>query len=261
MRFKLTLEVVADAYGTVLPISYQYDLSQVVRHIMYADQAGYQAWLSANGFTAEDDHHCNLYCISNLYVPRIYVQGSRLQINVPRVQMWISVYPGEGTAEFIQRTFLGQSLVIGDSISRVKFNITSVDIVSPVKYLPQMEYQTLAPLVVLGIRPNHSVEFLFPQNPYFAEFIVQELIERWEFLNCRPFTGNRSFKFELICPEKRKAVACSAAEISQPKVIGYMLKFRLTLDPQLQEIAYVCGVGDYVRHGFGYLELLDKSAD
>lgn len=261
MRLKITLEIVPQALGTVLPISYQCQLSQTVDQLLKADMQSFASWLSDNGFTPEDNTRYQLYSISNLYVPRIYVQGDRLQINVPRVQFWLSFYPESGTRELVTNALIGKSMDIGDQISRVRFLITAVDLVSPVKYSQVMEYQTLSPVVVQGVRPNRSMEYLFPQNPCFSEFFVQDLIERWEHIHRMPYTGSRSYKFQSLRADKRKAVSCWNGTPQQRKIIGYMLKFRLTIDPKLQEIAYVCGLGDCIHLGFGYLELLQKSAD
>lgn len=248
-----------DVFGTVLPISYQQELSIAVARLLQSNAKAYSSWLASNGFTPEDAQQMPLYSVSNLYVPKIYVQGDRLQINVPRVQFWISFFPESGTKEYLERVALGQDFVLGDQKSRVMFRVTSIDDVTPVQYQMAMDYQTLSPVVVLGVRPNKSVEYLFPQNRYFAEFMVQGLIERWEFLNRAPYMGERRFSFQMLGPERRKSVSTGSGSLKHQKVIGYMMKFRLKLDPQLQEVAYVGGIGDRIEQGFGYLELLDKS--
>lgn len=261
MRFKITLEVDPQAYGSILPISYQYELFSAVNKLITSNMPAYLSWLGDNGFSLDDDLNYPLYSVSNLYVPKIFVKGDRLQINVPRVQFWISVYPEIGTREFLTKVFVGTSLVVGDWVSRVLFHVTAMDDVSPVVYQNEMEYQTLSPIVVKGMRSNGSIEYLSPSSSYFSEFFIQALIERWEHYNRRPYTGDRRFVFQLLQEEKRKAVSVNVSRGRTHKVIGYMLKFRLVLDPKLQELAYVCGLGDCNNMGFGYLELLKKSPD
>lgn len=260
MRYKLTLEVVQDSYGTVLPISYQYELSVAINNLLTSNNNEYSKWLLDNGFTVAEAQQFNLYAISNLYVPKIYVQGDRLQINVPRVQLWISVLPEINTDQFLHSVFDNNEVLLGDQISKVLFRIVSLDVVSPVVYTQVMKYQSLSPIVVLGVRPNNSIEYLFPQNRFFSEFFVQNLIDRWEFIHKKPYVGNHRFSFQLLRAEKRKAVSLHSGSVNYQKVIGYMIKFRLIMDPLLQEMAYVCGIGDYINQGFGYLELLDKSS-
>lgn len=181
-----------------------------------------------------------------------------MTIQVPRVQFWISFHHEIGTEEFIKSTLLGRDLNIGDRRSRVHFTIESIDNISPVVFKETMEYQTISPISVIAIRANNSVEYLEPSNPYFAQFMVEEIIDRWESLNNRQFDGNRNYNFKVLIPPKRKAVTVKSGTPMQKKVIAYMLKFELTLDPQLQEIAYNLGIGNKKHQGFGYIELLYK---
>lgn len=245
--------------GNVLPISYQYELSAAFARMLNADTTAFDAWLQANGLSPEDNQHFQVYSVSNLYVPKIHVEEDRLEINVPRVQFWVSMLPETGTREFLETQLLGKQISVGDSKSSVTFNISAIDDISPVNYTDFMEYQSLAPVVVKAVRPNGSLEFLGPENRYFAQFMVEGIIERWEAYYKRPYTGNRSFHFTLLAEPRRKAVAVLQDTPKPQKEVGYMIKFRLGMSPELQEFAYVTGVGDDIPFGFGYLELLKKT--
>ena len=258
LRFKISLEVLPQVSGNVLPISYQYELATAFHHLLTHDQSAYASWLEQNGLLTLAQEGTQLYALSNLYVPRIFVEGDRLHVNVPWIQLWISFLPEIGTFEFLMHQLQDQQIVVGDSVSEVAFNIKAIEEVSPVSYLSRMEYQTLSPVVVKAVRQNGTLEYLAPSNPYFAEFLVESLIERWERLHGQKFYGNPSYRFTLLVPERRKAVNIMAGDPMQHKVVGYMLKFRLEMNPELQELAYVLGIGDETQYGFGYLELLKK---
>lgn len=260
MRFKISLEVIAEKFGNTLPISYQYELTSIITKLLTDNHEMYQEWLYKNNLTLADATRTNLFTISNLYIPKIFVEGDRLKINVPRIQFWISIFPNVETEDFISYALLNQSIVIGDDLSAVCFRISAIDSVSPIKYYNVMEYQTLSPLVILGLRPNKTVEYLNPHSHFFSKFMVEELIERWENLYHQAYLGDRRYKFELLNPEKRKAVTIYSNTTQQQKVVGYMMKFRLYLAPELQEIAYTLGLGDRINEGFGYIELLKKEA-
>lgn len=258
MRFKITLEVDAQKYGNILPISYQYELTTAVNNLLMSDSPLFENWLNMNQLSVQENQQTRVYSISNLYVPKIFVDGDRLHINVPRVQFWISVFPFEGTEKFLRTVLLGKEMIIGDSKSSVAFTITDISFVTPVRFNPVMEYQTLSPLVVVGMRPNGTVEYLNPHSRFFGQFMIDELIERWEFLFGQHYLGDRRYKLELLMPERRKAVTIFSGTTQQQKVVGFMMKFRLTMDPALQEIAYTLGLGDKINMGFGYIELLKK---
>lgn len=260
MRFKITLEINAEKYGNVLPISYQYELTSAVNNLLMSDNNLLESWLNQNRFSLKDNLKTRVYSISNLYVPKIFVTGDRLHINVPRIQFWISMLPSIGTHEFLNATMLNKEIVLGDMTSSVAFTITAIEEIAPIRYSQDMEYQTLSPLAVIGVRPNNTFEYLNPRNMYFAQFMVDELIERWEVLYRRQYTGDRSYNLRLLQPERRKAVTVYTGTSQQQKVVGYMMKFRLSMAPELQELAYTLGLGDKINLGFGYIELLKKES-
>lgn len=243
--------------GNVLPISYQGDLAKTFRSLISSDSASYAAWLTLNGLDPNDQVTHEMYSLSNLYVPKIFVERDRLHLNVPRVQFWVSFMPEMGTREFLESQLLFKQFSIGDSKSSVSFMVQSISDISPIKYYGTMEYQTLSPIVIMAMRANNTLEFLRPGNPFFAQFLVDDLIERWERYYRCPYTGNRNFYFSLLQPERRKAININD-EMGPQMVVSYMMKFQLSLDPQLQQFAYVCGLGDKTESGFGFIELLKK---
>lgn len=258
MRYKISLEVLAERNGSVLPISYQYELVSAISNLLMADHVLYEDWLSQNGFDCDPAIMSKLYSISNLYIPKIYVDGDRLHINVPRIQFWLSLLPEQGTEQLLANTLLQKEITIGDSKSAVTFCISDIQTVTPVQFRPVMEYQTLSPMVIVGLRPNKSIEYLTPRSLYYSKFMIDELIERYEMIYNMPYLGDRRYKMELIMPERRKAVTVFTDTPEQQKVVGYMMKFRLYIDPELQEMAYTLGLGDKIDLGFGYIELLKK---
>ena len=258
MRFKVVLTLNTNVSGNVLPISYQYELSSAINRILTEDNVRYLNWLSINGLTEDDAVQQKLYSLSNLYVPRLYVHEDRMTINVPRVQFWISFHHSINTEEYVKSALLAHDLVLGDRKSRVHFTVESIDPVTPVECKETMVYQSISPVTVIAIRANNSVEYLEPSNPFFGQFIVEELIERWERLHKMPYEGARHFLFHTLIAPKRKAVTVKSGTPMQKKVISYMIKFEITMDPMLQELAYDLGVGNKIHQGFGYIELLYK---
>lgn len=260
MRFKITLEINAAKDGVILPISYQYELTSAVNNLLLSDNSLFEDWLNQNRLSIQDHRQVQMFSISNLYVPKIFVAGDRMHINVPRIQFWISFYPSIGTKQFLEKAMLNKEIVLGDKISSVSFNVSSIEDISPISFYVDMEYQTLSPLAVVGLRPNNTIEYLNPRNIYFGQFMVDELIERWEHIYRQPYMGDRRYKLMLLMPERRKAVTVYTGTAQQQKVVGYMMKFRLSMAPELHEIAYTLGLGDKLNLGFGYIELLKKES-
>lgn len=254
MRLKFSLLILSEVSGNVLPITYQQALATVFKQLLTADQKAYKQWLYDNQVIPSP---VNNHVVSNLYIPKIIVEKDRLKICVPRIQFWVSFIPEIGTRELVMRQFMDKEFSIGDDVSSVMFKVVSIEDVSPVTFRPFMEYQTLSPVVVKAFRANHTLEYLNPNIPVFAEFLVESLIERWEqYYNCE-YYDSRDFQFELLTPERRKAVMITDG-VNEQKCVGYMMKFGLRMSPILQEFAYVSGIGDEIENGFGYIELLRK---
>ena len=258
MRLKITLEVLPLVSGNILPISYQYELASAFNRLITSNKEAYENWLSANGLRPIDNIRQKVYSISNLYVPKVYVETDRLYVNVPRIQFWVSFLPEVETRTFLTQQLLDKQFSIGDYKSSVTFKIIAVDDISPVVFTEIMEYQSISPIVVKALRPNNTLDYLSPDNQFFSQFMVEELIDRWESFYKRSYDGDRAFQFTLLTQPRRKAVSIFTDSPRCQKVVGYMLKFRLQMSPVLQEFAYVCGLGDDIGYGFGYVELLKK---
>jgi CRISPR-associated endoribonuclease Cas6 len=258
LRLKITLEVLPQVSGNVLPISYQFELAAAFHRLITSNKTAYEKWLSDNGLKPIDNIRQKVYSLSNLYVPKVFVETDRLYVNVPYIQFWISFLPEVETRNFLNQQLLDKQFSIGDCKSAVAFRISAIDDISPVHFTDVMEYQSISPVVVKALRPNNTLDYLSPDNQYYSQFMVEELIERWESFYHRSYDGDRSFQFTLLAAPRRKAVSIFTDTPHRQKVVGYMLKFRLAMSPVLQEFAYICGLGDDIGYGFGYIELLKK---
>ncbi|MBQ8424136.1 MAG: CRISPR-associated endoribonuclease Cas6 [Coprobacter sp.] len=257
MRFKLVLTVQSEFTGNVLPVSYQYELTSCVHRILTEDRVAYEQWLGMNGFLPEMNTRYKLMSVSNLYIPKIKVEEDRLCILAKRVQLWISTMPERGTEEFIQRAFLGREILLGDRRSQVAFKIDEIHKSEPVEYTETMSYLSLSPIVISCMRNNRSFEYIGPDCPDYEEFLMQSILEKYQYFYGKEFPYEFDFKLELIAPPKRKGIFIKRFTREESKVIGYMYKFKLTLHPILQELIHKTGLGDKISLGFGCIEIYE----
>ena len=222
MRFKLVLSVKSESFGSVLPVSYQYELSAAVYRRIRENFELYLHWLSSNGFAPIDDCRNRLFSFSNLYIPRIRVEYDRLHILVKRVQMWISFLPVRGTHEFVKQLFSGETFVLGDRRSRVELEVEDVG----------------------------------PDYPGYADCFYRSVLGKYEKIFGRPFDGDTGFSWSLLSEPKRKGIFMMRFTPEESKVIGYMYKFKLSMSPILHQIMYETGIGEKVNLGFGCVEIL-----
>ena len=165
MRFKLVLSVKSESFGSVLPVSYQYELSAAVYRRIRENFELYLHWLSSNGFAPIDDCRNRLFSFSNLYIPRIRVEYDRLHILVKRVQMWISFLPVRGTHEFVKQLFSGETFVLGDRRSRVELEVEDIVECPAPEFGEEAEYLALSPIVFMVARPNRAWNMSGPIIP------------------------------------------------------------------------------------------------
>ncbi len=256
MRFKLILSVKAESFGNVLPVSYQYELSAAVYRRFRENMDSYLSWLSSNGFAPVDDCRNRLFSFSNLYIPRIRVENDRLHILVKKVQMWISFLPVRGTREFVEKLFLGATFVLGDRRSRVELAVDEIVDCPVPEFGREAEYLALSPIVFMVARSNRSMEYIGPDNPDYATCFYRAILGKYEKIFGRPFKGDTGFSFQLLSEPKRKGIFMMRFTPEESKVIGYMYKFRLSMEPILHQIMYETGVGEKINLGFGCVEIL-----
>lgn len=262
MRFKIVLDVNHGVSGSTLPISYQLELSAAVNRLLTSDQVCYSNWLNLNGIDPELPFQMKLYSLSNLYIPNIVVTGNRLTIRAKRVQFWISFLPNEGTEDYLRSSLMSQVFSIGDRISRVQFVVSDIQSVSPVtEFNETMDYISMSPVTVMAYDQDNRIEYLSPDDRDFLPFIVDGILERYELYYGRPWMGDLNPSIEYLDIPRRKMIAINAMTPKQYRVVCYMLRFRLTLPPELQRFVYVSGIGDKINYGFGYLELRDKTRE
>jgi CRISPR-associated endoribonuclease cas6 len=256
MRFKLILTVKSEVFGNVLPASYQYELSSCIHRKIMEQEELCATWLARNGFSALSDYHTRLFSISNFYIPKIKVDRDRLCILARRVQLWISFLPTRGTEELVRTIFQNAVLMIGDKISRVEFVVDEIVPCLPPDDGETQEYLALSPIVFVKRNGGGGFEYVGPDCPEYGDLFLNSVLNRYEAIYGVPYEGDPKFKFELLSEPKRKGIVVMRFTPSENKVIGFMYKFRLTLDPVLQHLIYETGLGDRTHFGFGCIELL-----
>lgn len=256
MRFKLVLLVQPQIFGSTLPVSYQYELSSCIHKKMMANFDLYQNWLNLNGFVSDNYLRHRLFSLSNFYIPKIKVEIDRLNILAKRIQLWISLLPERGTAEYVQSIFAEQDLCIGDKKSQVLFTVESITEIPEPCFEKQMQYLSLSPIVFSSTRSNNSIEYIGPDDPGYQQALFQSLLEKYRFFYGKELSPNTEFQFEINTPPKRKGIFIKRFTPEESKVIGYMYKFTLTTDPAIHKLLYNTGFGEKINLGFGCTEVL-----
>ncbi len=253
MRFKLILAVKSRAYGNVLPVSYQYELSACIYHRLTGNPQAYSEWVGLNGFDTSDHIRQRILSVSNLYIPKIKVEGDRLCILAPKVQLWVSLLPERYTEAYIESMLLGTVFTIGDRISKVEFEVLQIDKCIEPEAVDTCCYIALSPIVFTEAS-GYSSKFMSPEDEGYEEAIMQSLLSKYRFFYGKEFPYETTCQLELLTIPKRKGIYIKRFTDREVKVIGYMYKFKLTTHPILHKLMYCVGFGEKVNLGFGCVE-------
>lgn len=256
MRFKLVFLIKNDTYGNTLPVSYQYELSSCIRRMITGGGDLYADWLQKNGFEPDHNVKYSLFSLSNFYIPKIKVEGDRLQVLAKRVQMWISFLPERDTPAFVEQIFQNQTILIGDKKTRMELEIERVTCVDEPQYAEKMDYLTLSPVVASLQRANKSIEYLDFLHETYHQVLLDRLLDKYSYFYSKEFPFPFDYNLELLNDPKRKGIFIKRFTPNESKVIGFMYKFRLTAHPILHKLLYNTGFGDKISLGFGCVEVI-----
>ncbi|MGL4293466.1 MAG: CRISPR-associated endoribonuclease Cas6 [Bacteroidales bacterium] len=258
MRFKIVLVVRNEAFGNILPVSYQFELSSCIYKKLTENKNKYNEWLKMNGFEADNNIKHKLFSLSNLYIPKIKVEADRLHVLARKVQLWISFLPERGTTDFLKSVLSNQLLLIGDKKTQVEFMPESIEEIGKAEFPKTIDYLSLSPIVVSSLRQNKSIEYISPEDPNYIHSLMTLLLDKYEHFYGHEFPHDLECDFELLTPPKRKGIFIKRFTEEETKIIGYMYKFRFRVHPALHHLLYNTGLGDKVGLGFGCVEILNS---
>ncbi|MBB6275867.1 CRISPR-associated endoribonuclease Cas6 [Porphyromonas circumdentaria] len=259
MRFKISLQVNKAAYGNLLPLNYQYELSAAIYKILSRSDQTYTEWLHNNGFMGiHNQKKFKLFCFSRLYPEkfRLIKESARLEILSDKVEWELSFLPENSTSKFIQGIFLNQVFEIGDKYSSVQFKVQNIEALLSPSLSSEMRFETLSPICLRMRREDLSTEYISPLHEKAREAIRYGLLNRYEAYHNKTYSGEDFFEFEPLNIPKSALIKVKANTPYETKVKGFMCRFRVKAPVDLMHILYASGVGEECSQGFGCVRIL-----
>lgn len=252
MRFLLHLSIDKQAFGNVLPFSYQYELSAFIYHTIAKGDTQYADWLHENGFTLESGRVFRLFCFSHLKVDKIRkTKDNRLCLLSETAQLQIVFLPEQSTEEFVKGIFSDRLFTLGDKQSKVQFSVQSVEILPENIKGNEIIGKTLSPIVLSRKTDKNELIYLSPDIDSAGDMILRNLLGKYEAFHGYPFVGDTTLEWEVLSEPKAKLILFKAGTPNQSKVKGYECTFRLKADKELLKIALNGGLGEKNSMGFG----------
>src|SRR5690606_6599415 len=137
--------------------------------------------------------------------------------------------------------------------SIVVFEVTRVESVAPVSFLPRMQYRCLSPICVSRQRDDGTAEYLPPTDKHFGELLVSNLMRKAKALQLAVGDSYepQPVRFRLLNTPRKKGIHIKEGTSGHTQVIGYLFHFELEAPPELHEIGYYAGFGEKNSMGFG----------
>lgn len=295
MRFKIALSLDFGTYGNVMPINYQYELSSWIYHTLAKGDKEYAEWLHTNGFTYGTKKF-KLFTFSNIKFGRHKIVGERIILYDREAEFFISFLPEKSTEKFIKGVFTSQQFQLGDRISKICCNVSSVSAMPTPELYSVMIFKTLSPMVISGHLSNGKDTYISPESQDAGLRIYDNLCSKYYAYHGKPYlpdnvpynpetSGSSSSDsipaklipaeqesiskgpilnekegvcLKILSPLKRKKVTIKAGTPQQTYVIGYLCDFKITLPKDLMKILYETGIGEKGSLGFGMVESIKQ---
>ncbi len=255
MRFKLTLTVERWAFGNLLPLNYQYELSSFVYRTIERASATYSEWLHQNGFEF-DNKQFRLFNFSHFQIPVYKIQDNRLRIDSDTITWFISFLPEQSTEEFIKGVFAEQLFTIGDKLSKIQFRIANIELLPEPDFSKSNQFNSLSPVCITRHIPEQNrVAYESPDSNYARSALLYNLKNKYKAFYGKEFLGDESFDFKLLYAPKSKLIVVKANTPEQTQVKGFTFRFTLKAHPDLMHVMYHCGLGEKNSLGFGMVKV------
>lgn len=260
MRFRLILGVNRHAFGSRLPINYQYEQSAAIYRILSSADESYAKWLHDNGFQLESGKIFKLFTYSRFKIDeyRVLRDEERLQILSDTVEWQISFLPEKSTEKFIQGIFGDKVFEIGDTKSVVQFIVRSVEVMSEPDYSEKMVFATMSPICLKFHRPDGRTDYLSPSDVRAPFLLFNGLFDKYKLFygkDC-PYAISEC-QLKVLDEPKSVLIKIKAGMPEETRVRGFMCKLEMETPVELMRLMYEGGVGALNSQGFGCLKVVE----
>lgn len=266
MRFRIHIDRLSKQQ--FIPINYQYELSSVIYKIIHRSDSEFSHFLHSRGYIAFGKQF-RLFTFSRLSFDRYKVikEAGRIEHYGTKASFEISFLVDRAAEEFIKGLFREQEFGLGDKISAVDYQVSSIEACTPPVFKDVMHYRALSPLFIRRKRSHGGEDYLSPEHPDYLNLFAQNLLSKskayQEVLSDSelPMEGAPKIELKPLGKIYKNGVKIKQMTAEQSMLIGYMFEFELSAPAELQEIGYYAGLGHLNSQGFGCVEKVVESTN
>lgn len=250
MRVKLTL--MALDRGTELPLNYHHAVASFIYATLASGSFEFAAKLHDVGYKT-NGRTFKLFTFSRLQTTRAHLEGDRLVLEHPEVQLQISSPVGE----FIEHLVTGFSGGHEIEIAKARFQLAHVELLPPPIFQERMSFRALSPITetIMGER-EHPI-FLSLSDDW-SEVMRSNLLRKHGVLfgqqpDDQRFVWEWDKDYIARADQRRKRLSVMR-EIHGINIRGWLAPFAVEGSTALIELGYEAGFGARNSMGFGMCE-------
>lgn len=238
MRLKLTLKCKPD---TILPYNYNHHLYKAIARAAYNPNA------------AGHVRDLGYFTFSQLYFEQYSISADGI-CNLGKCVQW---YISSIKAYFLEAVLKGFTEVGLIYIGDVAMPILGVEILATPEIQDSMEFSCMSPITVTCNLDTDQSRLRYGriEDHDFTEKLRQDLINKYyRVYDSLPTDDNLKFEFnERYISNKRRVTRLIS--FNGIKILGYMIPFRVTGNPELIKVGFQMGFGNRNNCGFGMVKV------
>ncbi|MDD4658684.1 MAG: CRISPR-associated endoribonuclease Cas6 [Eubacteriales bacterium] len=238
MRLKVTLKCEPD---TILPYNYNHHLYKAITRAVH------------NPNTVGHKRDLGFFTFSQLYFEQYSISANGIRNLGKCVQWYISSIKGY----FLEAILKGFSEAGFIALGNVNMPIVSVEILATPEISEVMEFSCMSPITVTCNLDSNQGRMRYGriEDHDFTEKLRQDLINKhYRVYDSLPSDDNLVFEFnERYMSNKRRVTRL--INFNGIKILGYMIPFKVTGNPELIRVGFHMGFGNRNNCGFGMVKV------
>ncbi len=258
MRLKIILVPEKNFFS--LPINYQYQMSSSVYKIFHRGSESIAEWLHNYGFQDDKGRKLKLFNFSYLNFQNYELEGKMIIVNGDANFYFSAPVETNLVKVFVAGVLKKAQFELCFDENNVKFFISSIEIQENEIIENKIKYKTISPVSVSiqQIEDNKKkIKYLTPGDEIFSAQIEKNLLKKYKLIKGENYTEYLKVKIAENFV-KSKLISIKEGKNGGIKVKGYMCNLLIEATPEMQKVAYYCGIGEKNSLGFGMIERINN---
>lgn len=264
MRFEIELEPKYQNYS--LSLNYNYPVMVNIYKIFFSGEPEFSEWLHNTGYQTASGKRYKLFTFSQIITNKgienngvLKTHGNaKIYFSAPDVYSHI---PAFVNGVFKKRTF---NLYDGKSDNSTFFTMKGISVISEPIYNEVQKYKMLSPTLISLKNENDEVSYIEADDPRFVVQIEKNLIEKYRQIHNKDYQGIIRVMMDMHYIERRKAmnkhiskkITVKAGRQEETELRAFIAPLVIEAQPEMQKVAYDCGIGEKNSFGLGMLEII-----